>query len=101
MAALGATDEETMTKPTSPTQLDDQVLVSRQDSKRLLGNVSTATLARLEKLGILKPIRLNSLAPRGQVFYARDNILSAAQGKRLPRERIAMRRPTKVAATEP
>jgi hypothetical protein len=54
----------------------DQLLFTRQQARRLLGNVSVATLQRLEAQGILRPKRLDpSKAGIGQVFYTRANLL--------------------------
>jgi hypothetical protein len=61
--------------------LSGQLLVSRQDAARLLGNVSVATCIRLEKAGILQPVSLNPKSSTSQKFYTQDNVLSVAAQK--------------------
>ena len=41
---------------------------------KFFGGISIATLARLEKLGVLKPIRINKHSPTAQVFYTGLNL---------------------------
>jgi len=60
----------------------DQHLVSdylypREQARQILGGVSIATLLRLEKAGLLKPIRLNKRSPTAQVFYKGANLREA------------------------
>ncbi len=63
----------------NPPDLSGQLLVSRQDAAQLLGNVSVATLMRLEKLGVLHPVSLNPNAPMSQKFYRSDDILAVSR----------------------
>jgi hypothetical protein len=49
-------------------------------ASELLGNVSLATLKRLESEGVLKPIRLNKRSATGQVFYRHSNLMAVAGG---------------------
>jgi hypothetical protein len=63
----------------------DQNLVSdylypREHARQILGGISIATLARLEKAGVLKPIRLNKRSPTAQVFYKGRNLREAMGG---------------------
>jgi hypothetical protein len=60
----------------------EQLLISRKHTRRMLGDVSTATLQRLERDGILRPIRLNRRSPVSQVFYTPANVAAAAKGGR-------------------
>jgi hypothetical protein len=62
----------------------DQHLISdflypREQARHILGGVSIATLKRLEKVGVLKPIRLNKRSPAAQVFYMGVNLREAMQ----------------------
>ena len=50
------------------------LLVSRRDARVLLGGISTSTLIRLERKGLLIPKRLTR-SPSGTVYYAYDNLL--------------------------
>jgi hypothetical protein len=45
------------------------LLVSRKRAAALLGNISVATIIRMEARGILTPVRLNPSSASGQVFY--------------------------------
>jgi hypothetical protein len=63
----------------------DQYLISdylypRKQARQILGDISIATLARLEKAGVLKPIRLNKHSPTAQVFYTGSNLREATRG---------------------
>jgi hypothetical protein len=57
-----------------------QLLVSRADAAKMLGNVSTATIVRLQKAGRLKPIRLNPRKATAMVFYATADVSAVALG---------------------
>jgi hypothetical protein len=57
----------------------DALLYSRVQARRLLGNVSIATLKRLEADGQLTPIRLNKRSPVAQVFYRSSQVRALAQ----------------------
>lgn len=58
----------------------DQVLVSRQAAARMLGNVSVATIARLERRGGLKPVKLHPNASAAKTFYRRADVIALTQG---------------------
>jgi hypothetical protein len=58
----------------------NQLLISRIDAARMLGNISVTTVMRLEKEGVLKPVRLNPRKPTAQVFYRYESIAALAQG---------------------
>ena len=63
----------------SPDKSPQQLLISRQDAARKLG-CCAMTLTRLEKDGVLTPIRL-SRKPTGRVFYRVSQIeMLAARG---------------------
>ena len=62
----------------------DQYLISdylypREQARQILGGVSIATLKRLEKASVLKPIRLNKHSPTAQVFYTGVNLLEVTR----------------------
>jgi hypothetical protein len=59
---------------------DERLLYSRKQAAELLGNISLATLKRLEDEGILEPVRLNKRSATGQVFYRHSNLMAVAQG---------------------
>lgn len=67
-----------MAQPHSPQR---QLLVSRADAARMLGNVSVATITRLQVAGRLTPRRLNPRKPRAPVYYPIEQILAIAQGR--------------------
>jgi hypothetical protein len=56
------------------------LLVDRIEALRLLGDISLSNALRLEKAGILKPIKLID-AVNGKVFYSYTNVVDAAKGK--------------------
>ena len=58
-------------------QLIDDHLYPREQARPFLGNVSVPTLRRMERDGILKPIRLTKRSPTAQVFYTGANIRTA------------------------
>jgi hypothetical protein len=51
-----------------------EYLYPREQARQILGGISIATLVRLEKAGVLKPIRLNKHSPTAQVFYTGFNL---------------------------
>jgi hypothetical protein len=64
---------------------NDQYLISdylypREHARQILGGISIATLKRLEKASVLKPIRLNKHSPTAQVFYTGVNLREAMRG---------------------
>lgn len=50
-----------------------QLLYSREQVARLLGYRSIASIIRLERQGVLRPVRI-SRSPTGQVFYRAADI---------------------------
>lgn len=57
-----------------------QLLVPRAVACRMLGNISTATAIRLEKLGRLQPVKPGG-SPSGATFYRYDNVVAVANGE--------------------
>jgi hypothetical protein len=55
------------------------LLVERSEALRLLGGISLSNALRLEKLGILKPVKLID-AQNAKTFYGYQNILDVAKG---------------------
>jgi hypothetical protein len=60
--------------------LASDFLYPREQARQILGGVSIATLKRLEKAGVLKPIRLNKRSPTAQVFYTGVNLRELTRG---------------------
>jgi hypothetical protein len=56
------------------TNIVDDHLYPRDEAIPFLGGVSVPTLRRMEREGILKPIRLNKRSPTAQVYYSGKNI---------------------------
>jgi hypothetical protein len=61
-------------KSSTDQQLVNDYLYPREQARLILGGISIATLARLEKAGVLKPVRLNKRSPTAQVFYTGVNL---------------------------
>jgi hypothetical protein len=57
------------------------LLVKRRDAARMLGNVTTTTIRRLEKDGLLHPVRINPRSPVAMVFFKYDEIVALAHGQ--------------------
>jgi DNA-binding transcriptional MerR regulator len=57
------------------TSANQQLLYTRKQVARLLGNVSTATVRRLEREGRLRGVRL-SKSRLGTVFFRADDVLA-------------------------
>ena len=55
-------------------------LYSRENARRILGGISVASLIRLERANVLKPIRLNKHSPTGQVYYTGSNLRETVLG---------------------
>jgi hypothetical protein len=51
------------------------LLYSRRQAQHLLGDVSIATLLRLERMRRLRPIKLNKTSPTAATYYSRANLL--------------------------
>jgi hypothetical protein len=60
--------------------LASDFLYPREQARQILGGVSIATLKRLEKVGVLKPVRLNKRSPTAQVFYTGVNLRELTRG---------------------
>jgi len=56
------------------------LLVSRRDAAVMLGRVEVGLIKRLEKQGVLHPMRLNPRSPSGQIFFNYDEIVAVARG---------------------
>jgi hypothetical protein len=61
-------------------KLIDDHLYSRTEAEPFLGYPSTPTFRKMEREGLLKPIRL-SKGPTAPVHYTGKNIRAAARGK--------------------
>ena len=57
------------------TSVNQQLLYTRKQVARLLGNVSTATIRRLEREGRLPGIRLTK-SRHGTIFFRADDVLA-------------------------
>jgi hypothetical protein len=57
-----------------------QLLVNRRDAARMLGNVTTSTIRRLEKEGLLHPVRINTRSPVAMVFFKYEEVVALAHG---------------------
>lgn len=68
-----------MTRPVDHTP-PNKLLVSRKYASSLLGDTSTQTLIRLEKSGLLDPIKLDPSKRTSPTFYTMENILRIAKG---------------------
>ena len=60
--------------------LNDDFFYTREQARPFFGNCSIATLVRLEKEGVLKPIRRNKRSTTAQVLYSGRNIRAAQYG---------------------
>ena len=61
------------------------LLVSRKDAGYLLGGVDVSTIRRMEKAGLLTPVRLNPRSATGSVYFRYDDIVAyvaSLQGRR-------------------
>jgi MerR HTH family regulatory protein len=69
----------TVTAPSMTSVMQPEPLLhTRQQASRLL-NCSITTLQRLEKAGVLKPVKLNK--PSGQTFYRHHDLVVLATGR--------------------
>jgi hypothetical protein len=55
------------------------LLVERAEGCRLLGDISYMNALRLEKLGVLKPIKPHG-GTNSKVYYGMENLLAIARG---------------------
>ena len=62
----------------APEHGQPRLLYSRRQARPLLGGISTATMLRLEKMGVLIAIKPGGL-PTGMTFYSRENLLAVAR----------------------
>src|SRR4051794_5876040 len=58
----------------------ERLLVNRQDAARILGNVSIATIIRLEQAGRLRRVRLNPAVKSPKAFYTRGDVFALVEG---------------------
>lgn len=79
--SLQSTLTKTEQDQISPRKLDDALLFTRTQTARLL-NVSIATLQRLEKKGVLTPIKLNRSTPSAMTHYRAKQVYELAAGGR-------------------
>lgn len=56
----------------------EQLFYTRRDSTKALGYSSTSSVKRLEKKGLLTPIRL-SRSPTGMVFHSVAQVIALAK----------------------
>jgi hypothetical protein len=54
-------------------------LVSRRDTSRILGGISTTTLIRMETAGTLKPIKPSGME-NGKTYYALAQVVALTEG---------------------
>jgi hypothetical protein len=60
------------------------LIVPRTLTEKLLGGVGNSYVRRLEKMGVLTPIRINPRSPVAMVFHSYAEVLALAQGKPVP-----------------
>jgi hypothetical protein len=75
--------DEISTKSVTKTgalSLTQPALFNRRRTARILGDVHVSTIIRLERRGLLHPIRLNKHAQTGQVFYRVEEVMALLQG---------------------
>jgi predicted site-specific integrase-resolvase len=72
-------------KPLSeiPKVADDQILISREQARVILGGVSYMTICRWEQEGKLTPIKMSE-GVSAKVFYLRDDITAVLKKRRKP-----------------
>jgi hypothetical protein len=56
------------------------LLVSRRDAAVMLGKLDVSSIKRLERMGVLHPMRLNPRSPAGQIFFQYDEVVMVARG---------------------
>jgi hypothetical protein len=56
-----------------------QLLFSRKQAAEVLGRVDVSYIRRLEKTGVLRPVRLIR-SPSAMVFFTAENIAAVAAG---------------------
>jgi hypothetical protein len=57
---------------------DEQMLVTRDQARLMLGGVASITIIRLEAAGVLKAVRL-SPGDRAKVFYRRADVVAVTE----------------------
>jgi hypothetical protein len=72
--------EHTTFRNSGATPCVEQALYSRRYAARVLGNVHVSTIIRLERKGLLRPIRLNKHSQTGQVFYRVEEVMALLEG---------------------
>jgi hypothetical protein len=66
--------------PASPRDDGVRLLMSCEDTKRALGGISTSAARRMERLGLLRPVRLTR-SLKATKFYTIENIEEVARGQ--------------------
>jgi hypothetical protein len=56
------------------------LLISRRDAAVMLGRVDVCLIKRLEKMGVLHPMRLNPRSTSAQVFFDISEVIAVARG---------------------
>jgi hypothetical protein len=69
-----------MAKSSREKPISRPLVVPRTTTAALLGGVDVSTIRRLEKAGLLTPIRLNKRSATGQVFYSYAEVVALAEG---------------------
>src|SRR6266853_5607403 len=68
-------------RPASPRRDDGvRLLMSGEDVQRALGGISNASVRHLEKLGLLRPVRLTR-SLKASKFYTIENVEEVARGQ--------------------
>ena len=76
----GRRNERQRETPPHSEQAPVRLLYSRRQAKPLLGDISVATMLRLEALGVLIPIKPNG-TPTSMTFYSHENLLAVARAR--------------------
>jgi hypothetical protein len=62
---------------------DEQLLVTRQQARVILGGVCYMTICRWEQEGKLLPVQLGE-GVTSKIFYVRDDVIAFAKSRRRP-----------------
>jgi hypothetical protein len=66
-----------------PKIADEQVLITRQQARVVLGGVCYMTIARLEADGKLQPVQLSE-GVTSKKFYLRDEVMALTKRRTIP-----------------
>jgi hypothetical protein len=100
--------QQALSEPANDHQLETErtiralepLLVSRREAARLLGNISTSTMLRLDASGALHPIRLTS-SRTAMAFYNYSEVCAlAARGVTVPIKQREANNPPASAASQ-